>query len=273
VRDLDKALRATKAVSDAARESGGSFEIISMDLAELSSVRAVADTLTKRNEPFDLIIANAGVMATPFEHTKDGFELQFGTNVLGHYVLANRLAPLMREGARLIVLSSNGHRMADVDLIDPNFEHTPYDPWIAYGRSKTGDALLALAFDARNHGRGVRAASVHPGAIRTELARHIDPAQFEVAFKGMVDQYHAQGNPPFEFKSIAQGAATTIWAAVVADAGEIGGRYCEDCGVGQLLADDAEVSPLSPGVRSYILDLDHAEALWAKAGEMVGEQF
>ena len=272
-RDLKKAQDATKVVRDAAERSGGSFEVIPLDLADLASVRSVATAVIESNQPLDLVIANAGIMATPFEHTKDGFELQFGTNVLGHYVLVNRLAPLMREGSRLIVLSSNGHRISDVDLEDPNFERTPYDPWIAYGRSKTGDVLLAVAFDARHKARSIRAASVHPGGTFTELTRHMDPAEFQAVFMAMHEQHLAAGNPPFEAKPVSVGAATTVWAAVVASADAIGGQYCEDCHVATVLADDAQVSPLSQGVRRYALNLEHAEALWAKVGELVGEQY
>jgi NAD(P)-dependent dehydrogenase (short-subunit alcohol dehydrogenase family) len=272
-RDLAKAHVATKVVRDAAAASGGSFEVVAMDLADLASVRAVGDAMVAARASFDLVVANAGIMAAPFGHTKDGFELQFGTNVLGHYVLVNRLAPLMRDGARLVVLSSNAHRMADVDLEDPNFAHTPYDPWVAYGRSKTGDALLAVAFDARHRGRGVRAASVHPGAIMTELTRQMEPAVFQAAFTAMHDQHLAQGNPPFEVKSVGQGAATTLWAGVVADAQAVGGRYCEDCHVGEVLPDDVTPSAFNPGVRPYALDPAHAEALWATCGALVGETY
>ncbi|MRX11473.1 SDR family NAD(P)-dependent oxidoreductase [Pseudoduganella sp. FT25W] len=273
VRDLDKAHVNTKVVRDAAAQSGGSVEIIHMDLADLASVRKVSDAMAAANQPFDLVVANAGVMATPFEHTKDGFESQFGTNVLGHFVLANRLAPLMRDGARLILLSSNGHRFADVDLDDPNFAHTPYDPWLAYGRSKTGDALLAVAFDARHRHRGVRAASIHPGVILTELVRNMDPADFQAAFTSMNEQHLALGFPPFEVKTVAQGAATTLWAGITADAETIGGKYCEDCHVGEILADDAAVSAFSAGVRPYAIDPVRADALWARAEELVGERF
>ncbi len=272
-RDLDKARGATKAVRDAAEQGGGSFEIVAVDLASLASVRAASEAIVATGQPLDLVVANAGVMATPFDHTADGFELQFGTNVLGHYVLVNRLAPLMRTGARLVVLSSNGHRFADVDLEDPNFAGTPYEPWLAYGRSKTGDALLAVAFDARHRSRGVRAASVHPGVIMTELARHLDPAAFQSAFAAMTEQHLALGNPPLAIKSPAQGAATTLWAGIVADAAEIGGRYCEDCHVGGLLADDAVVSPFGAGVRRFAIDPARADALWAKAAELTGEHF
>lgn len=273
VRDLGKAHNTTKVVRDGAEQSGGRFDIIPMDLADLSSVRAVSDAMVAAGKPFDLVVANAGIMATPLEYTKDGFELQFGTNVLGHYVLANRLAPLMREGARLIVLSSNGHRFADVDLEDPNFANTPYDPWVAYGRSKTGDALLAVAFDARHRHRGVRAASIHPGVILTELIRNMEPEAFEAAFAAMNEQHLAQGHQPFEVKTVAQGVATTLWAGIVADAEMIGGRYCEDCHVGEILPDDAVVSAFSAGVRPYAMDPKRADALWEKAGELVGEVY
>jgi NAD(P)-dependent dehydrogenase (short-subunit alcohol dehydrogenase family) len=272
-RDLEKARTATKVVRDAAERGDGSFEVIAMDLADLGSVRAVTNGAIAAAKPFDLVIANAGIMATPFGHTKDGFELQFGTNVLGHYVLINRLAPLMKKDSRLIILSSNGHRISDIDLVDPNFAHTPYDPWVAYGSSKTGDALLAVAFDARHRQRGIRAASVHPGAILTELTRNMDPAVFQAAFGAMMEQHVALGNPPFEPKSPAQGAATTVWAGVVADAEIIGGRYCEDCQVGSVLPADATPSAFSPGVLPFAIDPVHADALWAKAGELVGENF
>src|SRR5215469_14303145 len=175
-RDLTKAETATAQVQRDASENGGSFDLVELDLANLKSVRACGDELVAKAEPFDLVIANAGVMATPFGHTVDGFETQFGTNHLGHFVLVNRIAPLMPAGGRLINLSSSGHRFSNVDLDDPNFERTPYDPWVAYGRSKTANILFAVAFDQRHRSRGVRAAAVHPGAIQTELGRHMDPS-------------------------------------------------------------------------------------------------
>src|SRR5712671_6394981 len=136
-RDLNKAKTATAQVRKDAAANGGSFELVELDLANLKSVRACADELLAKGETFDVIIANAGVMATPFGHTVDGFETQFGTNHLGHFVLVNRIAPMIRDGGRLINLASSGHRYSNVDLEDPSFEHTPYDPFVAYGRSKT----------------------------------------------------------------------------------------------------------------------------------------
>src|SRR6266478_3062452 len=161
-RDLKKAEAVSALVRKDAEANGGSFELVALDLASLKSVRACAEGLLKKGEPFDVVIANAGVMATPFTYTADGFEMQFGTNHLGHFVLVNRIAPLIRAGGRLINLSSAGHRYSNVDLQDTNFERTPYEPFVAYGRSKTANILFAVAFDRRHRGRGVRAAAVHP---------------------------------------------------------------------------------------------------------------
>jgi NAD(P)-dependent dehydrogenase (short-subunit alcohol dehydrogenase family) len=273
-RDLAKARDATASVRDAAKSGGGGFEIVELDLASLASVRACADRLNAKAEPFDLVIANAGVMAPPLGHTVDGFETQFGTNHLGHFVLVNRIAPLMREGGRLVNLASSGHRYSDVDLDDPNFERTAYVPFVGYGRSKTANILFAVEFDRRHRARGIRAAAVHPGGIATELARHIDPG----ALAGMVEQINkdlaADGKPPFQWKTVPQGAATTVWAAAVAPADQVGGRYCEDCHVAEIVPDDVKISSaVREGVRAYALDPKHAQALWAKSEEMVGERF
>src|SRR6202142_53512 len=173
-RDLAKAEAATTQIRKDAAANGGSFKLVELDLAWLASVRKCADHLLRTGEQFDVIIANAGVMATPFSCTIDHFELQFGTNHLGPFLFVNRIAPLVRKGGRLINLSSAGHRFSNVDLDDPNFERTPYDPWVAYGRSKTANILFAVAFDQRHRGRGVRAAAVHPGVIQTQLPRHFD---------------------------------------------------------------------------------------------------
>lgn len=272
-RDLDKAERATTQVRKDAAANGGGLELIELDLANLKSVRACADRLLQKGEPFDVIITNAGVMATPFGKTADGFETQFGTNHLGHFVLVNRIASLLREGGRLINLSSSGHRFSNVDLEDPNFERTPYDPFVAYGRSKTANILFAVAFDARHRSRGIRAAAVHPGGIQTELGRHMDPSALEKLLEQINQQLAAEGQGPFQWKTIPQGAATSVWAAVVASADEIGGRYCENCHVGQVIPDDVTVTVMSEGVRGYALDPTTAEALWKKSEALVGERF
>jgi NAD(P)-dependent dehydrogenase (short-subunit alcohol dehydrogenase family) len=272
-RDLNKAKAATEQVRGDGASNGGSFELVELDLGNLKSVRACADRLLARGDAFDVVIANAGVMATPLGHTVDGFETQFGTNHLGHFVLVNRIARLIRDGGRLINLSSLGHRYSNVDLEDPNFERTPYEPFLAYGRSKTANILFAVGFDKRHKGRGVRAAAVHPGVIRTELARHVDASAIEKIIEERNQQLAAEGKAPFQWKSIPQGAATSVWAGVVARAEEIGGRYCEDCHVAQVVPDKVAVNAMHEGVLGYALDAKNAEALWKKSEEMVGESF
>src|ERR1700678_390347 len=186
-RDLAKAERATSGIRAQAADGGG-LEVGELDLASLKSVRACAAALVADGRPFDAVIANAGVMRTPFGHTADGFETQFGTNHLGHFVLVNRIASLIAPGGRLVNVASSGHRYSDVDLDDPNFEHAPYHPMIAYGRSKTANILFAVEFDRRHRARGVRASALHPGGIKTELDRHMGPGELEK----LVAQINAQ---------------------------------------------------------------------------------
>jgi len=261
-RDIDKARRATESVHAAAAHGGG-LELVELDLASLKSVRACADALVAAGKPIDVIIANAGVMACPQGKTSDGFETQFGTNHLGHFVFINRLVPLLKHGARVVCLSSSGHRFADVALDDPNFEHTDYHPFVAYGRSKTANILFATGLDRRLKGSGVRATAVHPGVIQTELGRHLTPE--------LIAQIMPAGGTQaaFVFKTVPQGAATSVWSAVVASADAVGGRYCEDCHVAEI-TDDPNARD---GVRAYALDAARAEALWTKSEEMVGERF
>lgn len=264
-RDLKKAERAGSKIF---AEKNGGFELIQLDLASLKSVRAAADALVKKGEKFDLVIANAGVMACPKSFTEDGFETQFGTNHLGHFVFVNRIASLFKPGACLVNLSSAGHRYSDVNLEDPNFEHTEYTEFGAYGRSKTANILFAVEFDRRHKASGIRATAVHPGGIRTELSRHMSAD----ALDKLVENLNANrpaGTPAFAFKSIPQGAATSVWAGVVAPAELVSGQYCEDCHVAEL----REGAEVANGVRAYALDPEHAKALWAKSEEMVGEQF
>jgi NAD(P)-dependent dehydrogenase (short-subunit alcohol dehydrogenase family) len=266
-RNLDKAEKATEAVRAGAAH-GGKLELVELDLASLKSVRACADALVAAGKPFDVVICNAGVMATPKGKTADGFETQFGTNHLGHFVLVNRIASLLRSGGRLVNLSSAGHRYSDIDLEDPNFEHTSYTEFGAYGRSKTANVLFAVEFDRRHKTHGVRATAVHPGVIQTELARYMTPE----VMKGLLDSINAAtpgGAAAFKWKSIPQGAATSVWGGFVAPADLVGGKYCEDCHVAELV----EGAEIRGGVRPYALDPESAKALWAKSEEMVGERF
>jgi NAD(P)-dependent dehydrogenase (short-subunit alcohol dehydrogenase family) len=265
-RDLDKANRATELVRAGAAHGGG-LELVALDLASLKNVRACADALVKAGKPFDVVICNAGVMATPKGRTADRFETQFGTNHLGHFVLVNRIASLLHSGSRLVNLSSSGHRFSDVDLEDPNFEHTPYAEFVAYGRSKTANILFTVEFDRRHNARGVRAAAVHPGVIQTELGRYMTP-ELRQAMLNSIPDNSSPTAPPMEWKTIPQGAATSVWTGFVAKADEIGGLYCEDCHVAEPME-----GPVRGGIRSYALNPERAKALWAKSEEMVGERF
>ena len=267
-RDLNKARRATEQVRAQAAKGGG-LELVELDLASLASVRACADALVSAGKKFDLVIANAGVMACPMGRTADGFETQFGTNHLGHFVFVNRIAALLAPGSRLVNLSSVGHRFSDVDLDDPNFEHTPYTEFVAYGRSKTANALFAVEFDRRHKARGIRATAVHPGGIQTELGRYMTPEITQQLLDNINASNAAAGVAGISWKTVPQGAATSVWAGIVAPAAEVGGRYCEDCHVAEIV----EGAELRSGVRPYALDPDNAKALWAKSEEMVGERF
>ena len=263
-RNLAKAEAATAPVREAAAESSGSFDLVELDLASLASVRACADALNAAGQTFDIVIANAGIMATPFAKTADGFESQFGTNHLGHFVLVNRIAPLIADGGRIVILSSGGHKISDVNLDDPDFDTTPYEPWQAYGRAKTANALFAVELDRRHRARGIRACAVMPGAIHTELGRYMTPATIAALQEGL----KAAGTAKMVYKSVPQGAATSVWTAAVADGDAIGGQYCEDCAV----ADPARSSGYA-GVAAYALDPDNAARLWTKSEELVGERF
>ena len=267
-RDLGKAHRATEPVR-AAAANGGTLELIELDLASLKSVRRCSDALVAAGKPFDVVICNAGVMATPKGKTADGFETQFGTNHLGHFVLVNRIARLFKSGSRLVNLASAGHRFSDVDLDDPNFERTPYDAFVAYGRSKTANILFAVEFDRRYKDEGIRAVAVHPGGIQTELGRHLTPELTQQMIKSIEAANKVAKLPPFQWKSIPQGAATSVWSGFVAKPDEVGGKYCEDCHVAEIV----ENPDARGGVRPYALNAERAKALWARSEEMVDEQF
>src|SRR3569833_1683963 len=266
VRDLAKAEPAIASIRAAASQGGGSLALINLDLASLQSVRACADILLADERRLDSIIANAGVMATPFDRTDDGFELQFGTNYLGHFAFITRIERLLVHSGRLVVLSSQAHRVADVDIDDPNFERQTYDRFVAYGRSKTASSLFAVEFDRRHRDRGIRAASVMPGNSLTDLPRHFSQQDlqglFETVSKARVDA----GLAPPELKDIPQETTTSVWAAVVADKDKIGGHYLEDCAVTH---NKNTPNPFADGVRSYALDATRAHQLWARSEELI----
>ena len=258
-RDLQKARTATASMHEtyAAR-----FSLLQLDLASLASVRSASETLRTAGKPIDLIIANAGVMATPLGRTMEGFETQFGTNHLGHFLLINRLADLIPAGGRVVCVSSVGHQFGDLDLEDPNYERRRYDPIEAYGAAKTAVNLFVVEFDRRHRMRGVRAVAVHPGGILTELARHMTPELIQQMI-AKVKSENETSSAQRGYKSIPQGAATSLWAAATAPADLVGGQYCEDCGV-------ATVAGKGSGVRPYSIDPQRAKVLWAKSEKLVG---
>ena len=225
-------------------------------LDSLASIREFTVAYLADGEPLDLLIANAGIMGCPQRTTEDGWEMQFGTNHLGHVALTVPLLPMVRDGGRVIALSSAGHRFSDVDLDDPNFERSAYDPWVAYGRSKTANALFARERDRRLGGRA-HAFSVHPGRIVTELGRHLTQEAIESLMAAM------SSGDEVGWKTIPQGAATTCWAATAPELDAHGGAYLEDCHVAEPTDD-----PVSgTGVRAYAVDPARAEALWVRTEE------
>ncbi len=239
-----------------------SLEYQCFDLGDLATVRAGADELLSRHSRIDLLINNAGVMFTPEGRTADGFETQFGTNHLGHFVLTNRLMPALRAAApsRVVNLSSAGHGFSDVLWDDPNFESHPYDKFDAYGQSKTANILFAVELDRRNSEAGVRANAVHPGMIMTDLARHmVDGDMEEMGARAAKRAAEGHGGGLPEFKTLEQGAATSVFAGVSPKLEGVGGHYLDNADFG------------TPA--DYAVDADAAAKLWTLSEELVGESF
>ena len=253
VRDLDRGAAAAARVRETNAEA--SLEVLRLDLGSLASVREFAAEFLAAHDRIDVLINNAGVMACPYGTTVDGFELQFGTNHLGHFLLTNLLVPALLKGtgARVISLSSRGHAFSDIDLSDPNFQRTEYGEFVAYGRSKTANALFAVGFDRRYADQGIHAFSVHPGGIHTELGRHMTP-EVLTQLSGRL----SESGRRFNWKTIPQGAATSVWAATAAELDAHGGAYLENCSVAEV----STVESSDTGVRPYALDARNAEALW-----------
>jgi NAD(P)-dependent dehydrogenase (short-subunit alcohol dehydrogenase family) len=235
-----------------------------MDLADLSSVRSAALELRESCPHIHILLNNAGVMACPLARTKDGFELQFGTNHLGHFLFTCLLLPglLAAAPARIVNLSSAGHKLGDIDIGDPNFDVREYDKWLAYGQSKTANVLFSVALNERLQQRGVTANAVHPGMIMTELGRHLVPADIEMLQARSSDMDTA-------FKSIPAGSATSIWACTAPELEARGGLYLEDCHVAEPVN---EANPAG-GVAPHATDKEAAERLWELSEQLVGERF
>ena len=235
-----------------------------MDLADLDSVRSAAAEILQQADKIQLLINNAGVMACPLMRTAQGFEMQFGTNHLSHFLLTGLLSPALINGSasRVINLSSAGHKFGPFNFSDPNYHQREYDKWQAYGESKTANVLFSVGLDLRMREHGVRAFAVHPGMIMTNLARHLEAADITA----LTDR--SSSSERLVFKTPEQGAATTVWAATAPDLALEGGQYLEDCHIAQ-----AAESGGSNGVESYAVDPAVAEKLWLLSEGLVGQSF
>jgi NAD(P)-dependent dehydrogenase (short-subunit alcohol dehydrogenase family) len=233
---------------------GAHTSTVHLDLTSLASVRAAATAIQDITPVIHVLMNNAGVMFTPFGRTEDGFEMQIGTNHFGHFELTLLLVPQLAvaDGARLVILSSGGHVMGDVDLDDPNWEHREYDKFVAYGAAKTANILHAIEADRRLRGQGIRAYAVHPGTVATSLARYMSRSDFSHLRKRAAASTSSRGEPTngyLDFTTPEYGAATQVWAAVSPELAGRGALYLEDCHVSETVA-------------PYAQDAEHARALW-----------
>jgi NAD(P)-dependent dehydrogenase (short-subunit alcohol dehydrogenase family) len=253
-----------EAVAAAIRTATGNERVgvEALELGSLASVRTFAARVLKRHPRLDILVNNAGVMACPSGKTSDGFELQFGSNHLGHFLATCLLVPALRASAasRVVCLSSRGHHISPVVFDDIQFEHRPYDKWLSYGQAKTANVLFAVGLERRLGARGVHALAVHPGAIVTELGRHLQPEDI---------QYLQSRSRGMQFKSVEQGAATSTFAATAPELEGRGGLYLEDCHVAAI----NDAPDALEGVKSYALDPENAERLWQLSERLVGTTF
>lgn len=239
-----------------------STEVAEVDLGDLRSVERFADRYLNGGRPLDLVIASAGIMACPQTRVGDGWEAQFATNHLGHYALVSRLLPALVPGrSRVVMVSSAGHFLSGIRWDDPQFAQG-YDRWLAYGQSKTANALFAVQLAALGAARGIAAFSVHPGSILTPLQRHV-PRDEQVRL-GWIDE---QGRPAAGFKTPPQGAATAVWAATAPRLDALSGVYCQDCDVAAIATDD---DMLRGGVKPWAIDPGEAARLWDLSAELAG---
>jgi len=263
-RNLQKA----EAVAEAIRAGGatGSVDVTALELTDLESVRDCAKRLLAADLPLDILINNAGVMGCDLERTGEGWELQLATNHIGHFLLTCLLVPALRSAApaRIINLSSAGHRLGSVDFEDPHFENREYDKWEAYGQSKTANIFFTQELDRRLAESNVRAIAVHPGMIMTELGRHLTPEDVQ----DLMSRADPEAGRP-TFKSVEQGAATSVWAACASELEDQGGIYCENCGIAQEKTDPESTT----GIAAHALDPEAAGQLWSLSEGWVGETF
>jgi len=261
-RTLDKARKALEGIPR--------VELSPMDLGDPASIEAFTAAFRASKRPLHLLINNAGIMAAPLSRDARGYESHFATNHLGHFALTVGLWPALAQGARIICLSSRGHHRSGIDFEDTMFDRRPYDKWAAYGQSKTANVLFAVGLEARGARRGIHAFAVHPGGIVTDLMRHMS-AEEQAAF-GVVDGKAVAAevkspvmSAPLRFKTIAQGAATQVWAATNERLDGKGGVYCEDCDIAEVALQAG-----AKGVRPYAIDPALAERLWTRSEAWTG---
>ena len=244
-------------------------DVAEMDLADPSSVQQFVDDFTEKVSSLDILINNAGIMACPEMRTSQGWELQFAVNQIGHFVLTKGLLPLMQKanGARLVALSSTGHKISGIRWDDIHFKSSDYDKWAAYGQSKTAGSLLAVEVDKRMQDSGIRAFGVHPGGIMTPLQRHLETEEM-VALGWMNEDGEPTERVAKMFKSPTQGASTSLWAATSPQLDDIGGVYCEDCDVAKR-QDDSDKNARFIGVADWAVDSEEASRLWEETEKIL----
>ncbi|WP_298307197.1 oxidoreductase [uncultured Erythrobacter sp.] len=248
-------------------EVEGATTVLPMDLSEPASIDAFAKTVNEQVDALDILINNAAIMASPLARDARGYEMQFATNHLGHFQLTARLWPLLKAAgkARVVCLSSIGHRLNGLDLDDLNWESREYEKWPAYGAAKSANALFALQLDKLGEPDGIRAFAVHPGGIATPLQRHLTMDEQKA-----MGWYDDEGNTHETFKSTEEGASTTVWCAVSPLLEGVGGVYCEDCNIAEAVGDEPH---LASGAYPHVRDEGTAEALWHKSEELTGVTF
>jgi NAD(P)-dependent dehydrogenase (short-subunit alcohol dehydrogenase family) len=253
--------------------------LVELDLMDPASIDTFADQFLAENKPLHLLINNAGIMMSPLRRDARGNESQFSTNHLGHFQLTARLWPALKntEGARIINVSSWGHHIAPVDLVDPNFETAAYDPTVAYGRAKSANILFTVELDKRAQAHGVRAYTLHPGAISaTDLSRDVPKETLQSL--GIYDEHGNFRHDPYNgFKSLEEGASTTVWCATSPKLDNIGGVYCEDTEVAPIdtlwKGFDPEHFAFTKGVTPDAVDPETAQKLWALSEQLTGTVF
>jgi NAD(P)-dependent dehydrogenase (short-subunit alcohol dehydrogenase family) len=261
-RDMEKV---NKIVEDIKKSSKNEFvEAYFLELDSFKSIREFVDAFKEKHDSLDILINNAGIMACPHSKTQDGFEMQFGTNHLGHFLLTGLLVPLLSKGKapRIVNVSSARHQASGVVFEDIAFKNRDYDKWLSYGQAKTANILHALELEKRLANKGIHAYSLHPGVIKTNLVRHLTQDDFESINKNV-----SQG--VLIRKNIEQGAATQVYAATAPELEGKGGLYLSDC---QIMKVNDEIAG-QHALRSFAVDSKLAEKLWTISEEMVGEQF